>query len=215
MHRTHRLPDAGTGQEGYDHRSGRIGEEPPGPDFGVNVSAKMYRRGGGLSDSKSRDPTNRAEVLRGWCDLREQRGANPRLEEKLRELPYQMVHRAASACHQRNASSCWLVYLVFEATAKKRSEYLADLTQLRDVLGSRSSLGIALAGCSIEQSPFLIELRRRWDDGERHFHVPVLQRLKSGGCDGGASESRQPERTSGPDMEEARTPKSVDRDLGL
>ena len=32
---------------------------------------------------------------------------------------------------------------------------------------------------------------------------------------GGASESRQQERTSGPDMEEARTPKSVDRDLGL
>ena len=28
--------DAGTGQEGHDHRSGRIGEEPPGPDFGVN-----------------------------------------------------------------------------------------------------------------------------------------------------------------------------------
>ena len=28
----------GTGQEGYDHRSGRIGEEPPGPDFGVNVT---------------------------------------------------------------------------------------------------------------------------------------------------------------------------------
>ena len=33
-----RLPDAGTGQERYDHRSGRIGEEPPGPDFGSNVS---------------------------------------------------------------------------------------------------------------------------------------------------------------------------------
>ena len=32
---------------------------------------------------------------------------------------------------------------------------------------------------------------------------------------GDASESQQPERSSGPDMEEARTPKSVDRDLGL
>ena len=38
---------------------------------------------------------------------------------------------------------------------------------------------------------------------------------RSAGRDGGASESRQPERSSGPDMEEARTPKSVDRDLGL
>ena len=38
---------------------------------------------------------------------------------------------------------------------------------------------------------------------------------RSAGRDGGASDSRQPERSSGPDMEEARTPKSVDRDLGL
>ena len=37
----HRLPDAGTGQEGYDHRSDRIGEEPPGPDFGVNVRYRL------------------------------------------------------------------------------------------------------------------------------------------------------------------------------
>ena len=42
----HRLPDAGTGQEGHDHRSGRIGEEPPGPEFEVNVKVSnthLYR----------------------------------------------------------------------------------------------------------------------------------------------------------------------------
>ena len=38
----HRLPGAGTGQERHDHRSGRIGEERPGPDFGVNVSSPVY-----------------------------------------------------------------------------------------------------------------------------------------------------------------------------
>ena len=42
-----------------------------------------------------------------------------------------------------------------------------------------------------------------------------LDAERSAGRDGGASKSRQPERSSGPDMEEARTPKSVDRDLGL
>ena len=34
----HRLPDAGTGQEGHDHRSGRIGEEPLGLDLGSTSS---------------------------------------------------------------------------------------------------------------------------------------------------------------------------------
>ena len=38
---------------------------------------------------------------------------------------------------------------------------------------------------------------------------------RSGSLDGAASESRQPERGSGPDMEKARTSKGVDRDLGL
>ena len=38
---------------------------------------------------------------------------------------------------------------------------------------------------------------------------------RSAGPGGGASESRQPERSSGPDMEEARTPKRGDRDMGL
>ena len=151
------------------------------PELAIAIEAKWTERRCKVVGDWLGDSTNRAVVLRGWCDLLEQRGANPILEEKLRGLPYQMVHRAASACHQRNASSCWLVYLVFEITAKKRSEYLADLVQLRDVLGSGSSLRIALAECSIEQSPFLIEFRRRWAAGERHFHVPVLQRLKSGG----------------------------------
>ena len=38
---------------------------------------------------------------------------------------------------------------------------------------------------------------------------------RSAGRGGDASESRQPERGSGPEMEEARTPKSFDHDLGL
>ena len=45
--------------------------------------------------------------------------------------------------------------------------------------------------------------------------VAGLDADRSTGLDGAAWESRQPERTSGPDMEKARAPKSVDRDLGL
>ena len=45
--------------------------------------------------------------------------------------------------------------------------------------------------------------------------VAGLDADRSTGLDGAARESRQPERTSGPDMEKARAPKRVDRDLGL
>ena len=130
-----------------------------------------------LSDSE-----NRAEVLRGWCDLLEQRGANPIREEDLCGLPYQMIHRAASACHPHGATTGrWLVYLLFDTTTKERDAYLTDFRHLRDVLGAQSSLGIALAKCTIEPSGRLVELRTRWNSGERRLHVPVLQGLKSGG----------------------------------
>ena len=46
-------------------------------------------------------------------------------------------------------------------------------------------------------------------------HAAGLDADRSAGRESGSGESRQPERSSGPDMEEARTPKSVDRDLGL
>lgn len=71
--------------------------------------------------------------------------------------------------------------MVFEPSPGKRSEYLADLARLRDVLGPRSSLVIACAECSIEQLPSLAELRRRWDAGERRLSAPVLEGFKTGG----------------------------------
>ena len=151
------------------------------PELAVAIEAKWKEPRYKNVEKWLRDSANRTEMLRGWCELLEKRGANPDLEAELRGVPYQMVHRAASACHVKDVASCWVVYLVFEPTARKRSEYLADLTCFRDVLGSRSSLGIALAECSIEQSESLIELRKRWDTGARQLHVPVRQRLKTGG----------------------------------
>lgn len=152
------------------------------PELAIAIEAKWTEPRYETVGTWLGDSPNRSEVLRGWCELLEQRGAKKDLEEDLHRLPYQMVHRAASACHVKDVSSCWVVYLVFKPTASKRSEYLADLTCFRDVLGSRSSLGIALAECSIEQSESLIELRRRWDDaGERQLNVPVRQCLKTGG----------------------------------
>ena len=153
-------------------------------EFVLAIEAKWTERrdktvGDWLNDSSN--PSNRAKVLRGWCDLLEQRGVNPIRECDIRGMPYQMIHRAASACHPRgDATNRWLVYLLFETTQRNRSEHLDDLARLRDLLGARSTLEIGLIECSIEPSPALGELRRRWDTGERHLHEPVLQHLKCG-----------------------------------
>ena len=123
---------------------------------------------------------NRAEVLRGWCDLLECCSGAPVRETDVRGLPYQMVHRAASACHVANVSRRWLVYIVFETTAEKRTKYLKDLTRLRDVLGPSSSLGIALAEGTVDELGLLRRLRARWDDGDRGLHMSVQRGLRAG-----------------------------------
>ncbi|MDD9981834.1 MAG: hypothetical protein OXU81_10840 [Gammaproteobacteria bacterium] len=151
-------------------------------EFVVAIEAKWTEPRYETVEDWLRDSENRAEVLRGWCDLLEQRGTKPIRKGDLRGLPYQMIHRAASACHaQGAATSRWLVYLSFDTTTKERDEYLVDLRRLRDVLGAESTLRIALAECTIEPSERLIQLRRRWTSGERRLHGSVRQEAKSGG----------------------------------
>ena len=151
------------------------------PELVIAIEAKWNEPRYETVGSWLGDSSNRRKVLRGWFDLLERRGAGPILKRDVRELPYQMIHRAASVCHVAGVTNRWLVYLVFEATADKRSVYLTDLAGLRDALGPESSLGIALAECRIEPSLSLTGLRQRWDAGERRLHGLVLRRLRTGG----------------------------------
>ena len=112
---------------------------------------------------------------RRWCDLLRRRAGWSGPREGARRTAYQMVHRAASACHPEDVSRACMVYMVFEPTAEKRAEYLEDLGRLRDILGTGSSLSIAYVQCSIEQSRALGELRRRWDLGSATFGRPCLR----------------------------------------
>lgn len=150
------------------------------PDGAIAIEAKWTESryeevGSWLGTSK-----NRTEVLRGWRDLLERHAGAGVREADLRRIPYQMVHRAASACHVEKVARRWLVYLVFDLTVEKRSEYLEDLDRLRVALGPSCSLGIALVEGTIEESTLLAGLRARWADGERGLHVPVLRGLRAG-----------------------------------
>lgn len=150
------------------------------PELSVAIEAKWTESryetvGSWLSGKK-----NRQTVLRGWFDLLKRRGAGPILQRDVRDLPYQMVHRAASACHADDTANRWLVYQVFDATTTKRHEYLTDLKCLREALGPESQLGIALAECRIKPSSSLADLRQRLAAREPHLHAPVLQKVRQG-----------------------------------
>ena len=95
-------------------------------------------------------------------------------------MPYQMIHRAASACCL-DAENRWLAYQVFDASKGKWDMYLADLRTLAKLLGKRSTLRICVVGCSLTRTDRQIELEQRWDDGDEHDLVePVLEGLRHG-----------------------------------
>ena len=117
---------------------------------------------------------NRMKVLKGWLGL-----LSPDLKQKdVDNLPYQLVHRAASACHP-DAESRHLVYQVFDADSAKQEMYLSDLRKLRSLL-SPDRLSIHLVECSILRTPLQECLEHRWNEGERNLHELVLSGLKNG-----------------------------------
>lgn len=117
---------------------------------------------------------NKKKVLKGWLGL-----LSPDLQEKdVAGLPYQLIHRAASTCYP-DTKIRHLVYQVFDVDSAKRDMYLSDLRTLRGLV-SPDRLSIHLVECSIRRTSRQKCLERRWDEGERFLHEPVLCGLKNG-----------------------------------
>lgn len=128
-----------------------------------------------LSDSQS---NNRIAVLNGWLGLLGNCATKNIKIDDVVDLPYPLVHRAASACHS-DAESRWLVYQLFDVSPDKRKMYLADLSKLATLMGGDTRLRIRLVDCSVQRSDRQIELERMWDSGKRDIHEYVLAGLKA------------------------------------
>lgn len=124
---------------------------------------------------------NKKEVLRGWCELLEKRGATPNLESRIQDIPYQMVHRAASLCYVERVSDRHLSYLAFSAraTAEAGSDLRQDLNNFCEALGPDTSLSVEVFECSISTSDAWIQLRKRWGNEERNLHESVIRNINN------------------------------------
>lgn len=74
---------------------------------------------------------NRTEVLRGWLDMVRIGIAVPLTLDAIHQLPYQLVHRAASACVPAAIYRA-VVYQLFDLTL--RDSYIEDLRALRALI---------------------------------------------------------------------------------
>jgi hypothetical protein len=83
-------------------------------------------------------PANRHEVLEGWLSLLEVRAVRNLVVEQMDDCIYQMVHRAASACHDKQKEPL-LAYFKFTPSPNPQAagvgEYKEALTLLHSVLG--------------------------------------------------------------------------------
>lgn len=118
--------------------------------------------------------SNRNTVFEGWLTLiRPVAGASINARD-LTGLPYQLVHRLASAC-SIDAPRHALVYQVFGPSTA--SHYADDLNTLAQAIDAKAKLGIFVLRCPFLPGDAYRALVQRWDEGERDMDLHVRAAL--------------------------------------
>lgn len=130
-----------------------------------------------LNDTKN--PENKKLVLEGWIKLLNNASEKKFGIDDVKELPYQVIHRAASACHNPKDKQV-LIYQLFDSDEKKRNMYLNDLKRLTELLGNNSKLNVYFLDCLIEKTRTWTHLTKKWKDGERDLSNQTITGLLNG-----------------------------------
>lgn len=120
---------------------------------------------------------NRIMVLKGWLSLINSKIGTSIVTEDVLRIPYQMIHRVASAC-SLNASNVKTVYLGFDLTEKMCDYYLKNILMLRTL--THNYLDIELIRISINKSNIQASFETKWDSGERELGSQVRVNLIEG-----------------------------------
>ena len=121
--------------------------------------------------------SNRGEVLAGWLGLLSASGTRPVAQADVLDLPYQLIHRCASAA-QLDRPQRAVVYLVFGEQVA--AHYEQHMRALQQVVGTRADLKLVVASCRMEPSDIVLKLEARWDAGERELAKDVRAGLLRG-----------------------------------
>jgi hypothetical protein len=120
---------------------------------------------------------NRLAVLTGWLSLINKTAQEPVGVESVLDLPYQLVHRTASACSTA-ATDRVLAYMVFGDDPG--AYYADDVAALDRLLGEPAGLAIHVLSIPLCGEPALDVLIERWDAGERQLSGAVREVLLMG-----------------------------------
>lgn len=122
---------------------------------------------------------NRMMVLEGWLNLIRNCTDNEIHVDAILELPYQLVHRVASACYPDTQTKL-VVYQLFDHPREKQAEYARYLTMLSELMGDHTALIFRILSCKVLKSDEYRDLTNRWHQGERDLSPEVVQGLLGG-----------------------------------
>jgi hypothetical protein len=122
---------------------------------------------------------NRIQVLSGWFELLQRAGGKAVAAREVAHLPYQLIHRAASACHPP-AARRWLVYQLFDPRDDALASYQRDMRSLVELLGPAFGVTCALATCELGRLSRYAALEASWNSGSRDLSPSVLSGLLAG-----------------------------------
>lgn len=125
------------------------------------------------------DRENRLLVVQGWCDLLAGNTGSALTIDDVRNIGYQVLHRAASASFFKNRTR-YLIYEVFEDEGASRGlvDYPQKIRELLKLLKPSSIHGYVLK-IPINSTTEYEELKNQWRDGGRDLSGQVLVGLQA------------------------------------
>jgi len=123
--------------------------------------------------------SNREHVLAGWLGLLNAYANKPLERNAILDLPYQLIHRGASACLLGQPNTA-LVYLIFGASSPQH--YREHITQLTALIGKTGRMSLNVLTCDLSPLSAVAELEQTWKSGERRMADSVRKALADEPC---------------------------------
>lgn len=114
---------------------------------------------------------NKKLVLEGWLEIIEAKTKETINIQLINNLPYQLIHRVASACSM-NKEKTHIVYLVFDLNRSQRDYYLKSINSFSKLLGN--NITIQLICFDIDKLDEQKRLELKWDSKERDLSKDII-----------------------------------------
>lgn len=124
------------------------------------------------------DSENRKLVLEGWLNLINAKTIEGKVRvDEILDLPYQMIHRLASACFLDRPNNI-LVYQCFDLNQGKTDYYRENLKRLVGLFHMPDRFSAFLISQSLWKSSEYDQLQNRWNEGERRMSNVLLEGMQ-------------------------------------